>query len=116
MAEHPTPNSTALPSTISGSATIHVMDQQLIPWALYDLSGVHAPDSLETMQDYFQPFRGLRGKSLEGIAYDALQSSWCAFIRRWNRMLEDGRSFPQWLANREDLRADHSIGALREKV
>ena len=68
------------------------MDQQLIPWALYDLSGAHAPDSLVTMQDYFRRFRGLRGKSLEGIAYDALQSSWCAFIRRWNRMLEDGRS------------------------
>ena len=31
-------------------------------------------------------------------------------------MIEDGSSFPQWLANREDLRADHSIGALREKV
>ena len=31
-------------------------------------------------------------------------------------MLEDGRSFPMWLATREDLRADHSLGALRDRV
>ena len=31
-------------------------------------------------------------------------------------MLEDGKRFPQWIANRDDLRADHSIGALREKI
>ena len=105
-----TPNFTPLSSTISGSATFHVMDQQIIPWALYDLSGAHAPDSLGTMQDYFRRFSKLRGKTLEGVAYDALQSSWCAFIRRWNRMLEDGRSFPMWLA------ADHSLGALRDRV
>ena len=82
MSQDTTTNSTPLPSTISGSATFHVMDQQLIPWALYDLSGARAPDSLETMQDYFRHFRGLCGKSLENIGYDALQSSWCAFIRR----------------------------------
>ena len=79
MTEDTTFNSTALHSTISGSATIHVMDQELIPWALYDLFGARAPDSLETMQDCFRRFRGLRGKSLEEITYDALQS---AFIRR----------------------------------
>ena len=84
-----TPNVTPLPSTIGGSATVRGMDQQIIPWALYDVSGAHAPDSLGTMQDYFKRFRGLRGKSLEGVAYDALQSSWCAFIRRWNRMLDE---------------------------
>ena len=60
-----TPNFTPLPSTISGSATVRVMDQQIIPWALYDLSGAHAPDSLGTMQDYFRRFRELLGKSLE---------------------------------------------------
>ena len=47
------------------------------------------------MQNFFRRFRGLCVKILEGIAYDALQSSKCAFIRRWNRMLEDGRSFLQ---------------------
>ena len=92
-------NSTEIPISISGSANIHVMDKQFIPWALNDLFGSRTPDSLETMQNYFRRFRALHGKSLNGIAYDALQSSWCAFIRRWNRMLEDGRSFPQWLAN-----------------
>ena len=68
------------------------------------------------MQEYFRRFRGLRGKSLKGIAYDALQSFWSAFIRRRNWMLEDGSSFPQWLTNLDDLRADHSIGALRKKI
>ena len=68
------------------------------------------------MQDYFSRFGELREKSLEGIAYDALQISWRAFIRRWNRMLEDGSSFLQWLANREDLRADRSIGSTREHM
>ena len=31
-------------------------------------------------------------------------------------MLEDGRSFQQWLVNREDIHAEHSVGELREKV
>uniref|UniRef100_A0AAV1TN05 Uncharacterized protein n=1 Tax=Peronospora matthiolae TaxID=2874970 RepID=A0AAV1TN05_9STRA len=116
MTEDADANTTALPRTISGSLVDHVMDRHLIPWALYDLSGARAPYSLETMQDYFRRFRGLRGKSLDGISYESLQRSWCAFIRRWNRMLEDGRNFQQWLANREDIHADHSIGVLREKI
>uniref|UniRef100_A0AAV1UC69 Uncharacterized protein n=1 Tax=Peronospora matthiolae TaxID=2874970 RepID=A0AAV1UC69_9STRA len=116
MTEDADANTTALPRTISGSLVDHVMDRHLIPWALYDLSGARAPDSLETMQDYFRHFRGLRGKSLDGISYELLQRSWCAFIRRWNRMLEDGRNFQQWLANREDIHADHSVGVLREKI
>ena len=60
-------NTTALPRTISDSLVDHVMDQHLIPWALYDLSGARAPDSLEATQDYFRRFRGLRGKTLDGI-------------------------------------------------
>ena len=71
------------------------MDQERTPWALYDLFGARTSKPLETMQDYFRRFRGLRVKILEEIAYDALQSSKCAFIRRWNWMLKDGRSFPQ---------------------
>uniref|UniRef100_A0AAV1TXR1 Uncharacterized protein n=1 Tax=Peronospora matthiolae TaxID=2874970 RepID=A0AAV1TXR1_9STRA len=31
-------------------------------------------------------------------------------------MLEDERNLQQWLANREDIHADHSIGVLREKI
>ena len=73
---------TAIPRTISGSLVDHVMDQHLIPWALYDLFGDRAPDSLETMQDYFRRFRGLRGNTLDGISYESLQRFWCAFIRR----------------------------------
>lgn len=116
MTEDADANKTALPRTISGSLVDRVMDQHLIPWALYDLSGARSPDSLETMQDYFRRFRGLRGKRLDGISYESLQRSWCAFIRRWNRMHEDGRNFQQWLVNREDIHADHSIGVLREKI
>ena len=78
MTENETFNSTALHSTISGSATIHVMDRELIPWALYDLSEARASDSLAPMQEYCRRFRESRGESLDGIAYGALQSSWCA--------------------------------------
>uniref|UniRef100_A0AAV1U0I7 Uncharacterized protein n=1 Tax=Peronospora matthiolae TaxID=2874970 RepID=A0AAV1U0I7_9STRA len=116
MTEDANTNTTALPRTVSGSSIYHVIDQHLIPWALYDLSGARAPDSLETMQDCFRRFRGLRGKSLGFISYESLQWSWCAFIRRWNRMLEDGKNFQQWLASREDIHADHSIGVMREKI
>ena len=72
MPEDATFNSTALPSAISESAAIHVMDQEFISWALYDLSRARTPASLETMQYSFRRFCGLRGKSLEGIAYDGL--------------------------------------------
>ena len=64
MTDDATFNSTALASTISGSATIHVMDRDLIPWALYDLSGARALHSLETMQNYFRRFRELHEKVL----------------------------------------------------
>ena len=40
------------------------MDQELILWALYDLSGARALDSSETMQNYFRRFRELRGQGL----------------------------------------------------
>uniref|UniRef100_A0AAV1UMI9 Uncharacterized protein n=1 Tax=Peronospora matthiolae TaxID=2874970 RepID=A0AAV1UMI9_9STRA len=61
MTEDAYDNTTALPRTVSGSSIDHVMDQHLIPWALYDLYGARAPDYLETMQNYFRRFRGLRG-------------------------------------------------------
>ena len=116
MTEDANASTTALPRTVSGSSIDHVMDQHLIPWALYDLSGARSPESLETMQDYSRSFRGLRGKSLNGISNDSLQRSWCAFIRRWNRMLEDGKNFQQWFANRAYIYADHSIGVLLKKL
>uniref|UniRef100_A0AAV1TX48 Uncharacterized protein n=1 Tax=Peronospora matthiolae TaxID=2874970 RepID=A0AAV1TX48_9STRA len=72
MTEDANAITTALPRTVSGSSIDHVMDQHLIPWALYDLSGARAPDSLETMQDFFRCFRGLRGKRLGGISYESL--------------------------------------------
>ena len=67
------------------------------------------------MQDYLTLFGKLRGKIHVGIAYDALQNSWCDFIRHWNRMLENEKGLSQWLSQREDLGTDHSIGALRER-
>uniref|UniRef100_A0AAV1T3I9 Uncharacterized protein n=1 Tax=Peronospora matthiolae TaxID=2874970 RepID=A0AAV1T3I9_9STRA len=82
MTEDANANTTAHPRTVSGSSIDHVMDQHLIPWVLYDLSGSRAPDSLMTMQGYFRRFRGLREKILDGISYESLQRSWCAFIRR----------------------------------
>ncbi|CAI5722735.1 unnamed protein product [Peronospora destructor] len=82
------------------------MDQGLWPWALYDLSGAKAPDSQDTIRDYFRRFRK---------CYDHLQRSWCAFIRRWNRMVESGESFAGWLTDKEKLRANHSLEVLRER-
>ncbi|CAI5726887.1 unnamed protein product [Peronospora destructor] len=33
------------------------MNQELWPWALYDLSGATTPDSQDTMRDHFRRFR-----------------------------------------------------------
>ena len=115
MTENTTPNSTALHSAISRSAIVHVMNQENRLGAIRLVRNSHS-GLLQSMQDFFQRFRRLRGKSHAINAYSALQNSWCALIRSWNWMLEDGRSFTQWLANREDLRADHSIVALCEKI
>ena len=47
MTANTTRNFTALPIAISGSATIHVMDQERNPWALYDLFGARTSKFLE---------------------------------------------------------------------
>ena len=93
-----------------------MMNEDMKPWALYDLSGAVTPDALDTMQDHFRRFRRLRNKTLDGATYEALQRSWCAFIRRWNRMHEAGESVVGWLGDREALQAEHSLGDLRLKV
>ena len=82
MSGNPEPNPAGRPRYISGNASTSIMARQLIPWSLDDLSGAHAPDSLDTMRDYFRRFRKLRGKGLDGIEHEALQRSWCAFIQR----------------------------------
>ncbi|KAG1681914.1 hypothetical protein DVH05_024111 [Phytophthora capsici] len=97
-------------------AHTRLMDDELKPWQLYDLSGAVAPDSPDTMKDFFRRFRNLRGKSLEGFDNDALARSWSAFIKRWNRMQREGSSFVSWLTFREKISADHSISALRNHI
>ncbi|KAG1693099.1 hypothetical protein DVH05_023879 [Phytophthora capsici] len=67
-------------------APTRLMDDELKPWQLYDLSGAVAPDSLDTMKEFFRRFCNLRGKSLEDFDNDALARSWSAFTKRWNRM------------------------------
>ncbi|KAG2891865.1 hypothetical protein PC117_g24156 [Phytophthora cactorum] len=94
----------------------HVMDNRLRPWALYDLSRAQAPDTLDTMKDHFRCFRGLRQKGVEGVGNGALQEVWCAFIRRWNRTVEEDESFVGWLVYREEIIKDHSPSELRERV
>ncbi|KAG3236950.1 hypothetical protein PI124_g18038 [Phytophthora idaei] len=66
------------------------------------------------MKDHFRHFRGLKG--VEGVGYGALQESWCAFIRRWNRTVEEDESFVGWLVYREEIIKDHSLSELREHV
>ncbi|OWZ05662.1 hypothetical protein PHMEG_00022208 [Phytophthora megakarya] len=59
------------------------------------------------MKEYFRRFRWLRRKKIEGAEGTALQTSWCAFIRRWNSMLASSDSLPTWLKEREDILAEH---------
>ena len=101
---------------IIGSRYVRVMDQDLRPLVLYDLSRAQTPDSPETMRDHCRHFLSLRGKDVGMIGYDALQTPCYAFIRRWNRMVENGGSFTGWLSDREKLRADRALGAFREKM
>ncbi|KAG3236212.1 hypothetical protein PI124_g18776 [Phytophthora idaei] len=83
---------------------------------LFDLSGALNPDTPDTMRDHFRRFRAARQKTIEGADLEALRRSWCAFIRRWNRMSEAGESFVGWLAYREEILADHSLAQLRGRV
>ncbi|KAG1689054.1 hypothetical protein DVH05_002822 [Phytophthora capsici] len=93
-----------------------VMDSDLRTWDLYDLSGAVAPDSLENMKNIFRRFRGLRQKGIEGVEYGALQESWCAFIKRWNRTKQSGEDFLAWLERRECIVTEHSLSELRSRV
>ncbi|ETN11250.1 hypothetical protein PPTG_10189 [Phytophthora nicotianae INRA-310] len=92
------------------------MDSELRTWDLYDLSGAVNPDTPEAMKTYFRRFRGLRQKSIEGVGYGALQESWCAFVRRWNRMTQTGEDFVAWLESREGTISEHSLSELRRRI
>ncbi|KAG2873373.1 hypothetical protein PC114_g25894 [Phytophthora cactorum] len=63
-----------------------------------------------------QPTPAVGTKGVEGVEYGALQESWCAFIWRWNRMVEEDDSFVGWLVYREEIIKDHSLSELRERV
>ncbi|KAE9014969.1 hypothetical protein PR002_g14075 [Phytophthora rubi] len=95
---------------------LSVMDRELKPWGLYDLTGAESPEPLATMQAYFRRFRALRGKSVEGVVHDSLQRSWCAMITRWNRMRRANASFVEWLEAREEVVGNHSLRDLRARV
>ncbi|ETP48697.1 hypothetical protein F442_05621 [Phytophthora nicotianae P10297] len=71
------------------------MDSELRTWDLYDLSGA---------------------KSTEGVEYGALQESWCAFVRRWNRMTQTGEDFVALLESREGTISEHSLSELRRRI
>ncbi|ETK77572.1 hypothetical protein L915_16178 [Phytophthora nicotianae] len=92
------------------------MDSELRTWDLYELSGAVNPDTLEAMKALFRRFRGLRQKGIEGVEYGALQESWCAFVRRWNRMKEAGEDFVAWLNHREAAIEEHSLSELRHRI
>ncbi|KAE8989700.1 hypothetical protein PF011_g18655 [Phytophthora fragariae] len=97
--------------TLQAPSQLSVMDRELKPWGLYDLSGAESPEPLATMQAYFRRFRALRGKGVEGVAHDSLQRSWCAMIVRWNRMLRANTSFVEWLEAREEVVGNYSLRA-----
>ncbi|CAH0491683.1 unnamed protein product [Peronospora farinosa] len=93
------------------------MDGDLKPWRLYGLEGSVEPEPLEVMKDLIKRYRTVRGKATNN-AYtdDALQRSWCAFIRRWNASRREGTSFTSWLDGREGTRDRHAIGDLRRRI
>ncbi|KAE8959779.1 hypothetical protein PR001_g30600 [Phytophthora rubi] len=86
----------------AGPPAYHVMERDLKPWDLYSLDGAENPDRLDIMKEYFTGYRQLRGKKTNNAyTHDALQRSWCAFIRRWNAAGREGLSFTSWLEDRE---------------
>ncbi|KAE8913810.1 hypothetical protein PF005_g8973 [Phytophthora fragariae] len=94
----------------------HVMEQ-LKPWDLYSLDGAEQSECLDVMKEYFTRYRMIRGeKTNNAYTHDALQRSWCAFIRRWNAAGHEGLSFTSWLEDREAARSTRSIGDLRTRV
>ncbi|KAE9304418.1 hypothetical protein PR003_g21751 [Phytophthora rubi] len=117
-----TNTSTATTAVSAGSPALQapsqlsVIDRELKPWNLYDLSGAESPESLTTMHAYFRRFRALRGKGVGGVAHDSLQRSWCAMIVRWNRMLRADTSFVEWLEACEEVVGNYSLRNLRARV
>ncbi|ETL36723.1 hypothetical protein L916_11345, partial [Phytophthora nicotianae] len=94
-----------------------VMEEDLKPWELYSLDGAEEPETLDTMKGFFTRYRAIRGKATNfAYTHDALQRSWCSFIRRWNAARREGLSFTSWLEDREGNRSNHAIGELRERV
>ncbi|ETN16082.1 hypothetical protein PPTG_21860 [Phytophthora nicotianae INRA-310] len=95
------PVETAVARISAGSTLSHVMDDAISPWELYDLSGAVNPDTLSTMIDHFRRFRATRKKNIEVADQQGLRRSWCAFIRRWNQILELEKVSPAgWLTAR----------------
>ncbi|KAE8972079.1 hypothetical protein PR002_g26622 [Phytophthora rubi] len=101
---------------LQAPSQLSVIDRELKPWNLYDLSGAESPESLTTMHAYFRRFRALRGKGVGGVAHDSLQRSWCAMIVRWNRMLRADTSFVEWLEACEEVVGNYSLRNLRARV
>ncbi|KAE8966049.1 hypothetical protein PR001_g28529 [Phytophthora rubi] len=101
----------------AGPSAYHVMERDLKPWDLYSLDGAENPDRLDIMKEYFTRYRQLRGKKTNNAyTHDALQRSWCAFIRRWSAAGREGLSFTSWLEDREATRSARSIGDPRTRV
>ena len=118
--EHPrdsTPNDSWGHQTLRIERAPQTMDDDLKPWGLYSLEGAHQPESLESMKNLFTRYRNVRGKGTNhAYTEDALQRSWCAFIRRWNASRREGASFTSWIEGRESTHGDHAIGVLRRRV
>ncbi|OWY91141.1 hypothetical protein PHMEG_00040405, partial [Phytophthora megakarya] len=75
------------------------------------------PGSLDTMNQYFTRCGAAKNKETShAYLHDALQCSWCAFIRRWNTSRREGQPFASWLEAREERRGEHSMTDLREHI
>ncbi|KAE9112502.1 hypothetical protein PF010_g10422 [Phytophthora fragariae] len=77
----------------AGPSAYHVMEQDLKTWDLYSLVGAEQPECLDVMKEHFTRYRVIRGKKTnKAYTHDALQRSWCAFIRLWNAAGREGLS------------------------
>ena len=118
--EHPrdsTPNDSWGHQTFRREHAPQTMDDDLKLWGLYSLEGAHQPESLESMKNLFTRYRNVRGKGTNhAYTEDALQRSWCAFIRRWNASRREGTSFTSWIEGRKNTHGVHPIGDLRRRV
>ena len=104
-------------ATIRRDQALQVMVDDLNSWGLYSLDGAEEPESLVSMYNLSTRYRTVHEKgTYHSYTDDALQRSWCAFIRRRNASRLKESIFTYWIERCEDTHGSHDIGDLRRSV